>query len=509
MTPKFDLFELVKSLTEKEVKVFRTEILKRQGDHVYIKVFDGILAQEEYEEEKLKANFKGSKTLNNFSIAKNNLYEKVLEVMCELPHHQNIETKFDLFKQQITILVKKSLYKQAIARVNKALRIAEKLEAYRRVFDLQDILREIGRNFLQPQEYLDMLRSLRAKEAWYMEVEQNLQQYRDLFDTSSIAQKIPENLRLTMINSILSNQLLQDESECRSVSAKLYFFRTWNHLYYIQGRDTGWKYFTKRLLQLLEENDHLLADPGKFLVYINTLSDLGLNAIASNEFAVAMDAAERLKAIRKNLKIGDSEALIFNRYWKIQLLYSQKKLDEKSGLKAVESIKDGLRRYKGKLSKTDTKELTHLCATFLVITDRSSEAIQWILKLRDDKLESSRPDLHYFSWLMFLVAHYNLGHLDVVEQQLPSTIHYMREHKTYTPYVRLVLSFFKKAINTRNRAEEMALVIKTRNEMQALFEETEDYRVQDLFDMLAWFDSIREGMPLLRFLKTSAAHGEN
>ena len=502
MTPKTDLFELIHSLTDKEIKAFRAEILKRKGDHTYLKVFELILDMNLYDEAKLKSHFKGTKTLNNFSIAKNNLYEKLLDVLCALPHHQNIESKFDLFRQQITIMVKKSLYKQAIARVNKSLKLAEKLEAYRKVFDLHDILREIGRNYLQPQEYLDLLKSLRNKENWLIEVEQNLKRYRDLFDTASIAQKVPDSIRMTMINSILTHQLMADESECRSISARLYFFRTWNHLYYIQGRDTGWKYFTQRIIELLEENEHLLADPGNFLVYINTISDLGLNAIASNEFKAAMEAAERLNTIRKNLKTGNTEALIFTRYWRLQLRYAQKKADIKSGLTAIESIREGIRRFRGKLSKADTMELRHISSIFLLSIDKNSEAIQWILSLREEKLESSRPDLHFLSWLLFLLAHYSLGHLDVVEQQVPGTVNYLRERKVLSPFVKLLISFFKKVVNIKNRNEERVLLKKTREEMEILFNETKDNRVLELFDFLAWFDAKIEGKPMATQLRS-------
>jgi len=489
MTPKSDLYDLVHSLTEKEVKTFRSEIMKRQGDHVYLKVFDTLLALESFDEESVKAQFTGTKTLNNFSIAKSNLYERVLEVLCLMPHNQNIEYQFDQFRQQITILVKKSLHKQAIARVQKAMRIAEKLEAYRKVFDLNDILREIARNFYQPQEYLDMLRTLRSREAWLKEIEQNLQRYRELFDTASIAQKVPSNIRMTMINSILTHQLMQDESECRSVSAQLYFFRTWNHLYSIQGMETGWKFFNQRIISLLQGNDFLLADPGKLLVYINAITDYGLHSIAANEFAAAMEAAETLKTIRKDLKTGDAEALMLSRYWKLQLVYCRKRLDEKNGLVAVENIRDLLKRFRGKLSKTETMELRHIAGSFLLTIGKSSEALQWILTLREDKLESSRPDLHYFSWIMFLIAHYNLGHLDVVEQQLPGTQHYLREYKTLTPFMRLLLTFFKKVVSARNRSEELALLEKTRHELKVMLEADGDLRVLELFDLFAWLDS--------------------
>jgi hypothetical protein len=491
-------------MTEKEVKVFRAEILKRKGDHIYIKVFDGILEMEIYDEETLKANFDGTKTLNNFSIAKNNLYEKILDVLCTLPHYQNVESKFDYFRQQVTILLRKSLYKQAIARVNKSLRLAEKLEAYRKIFDLHDIMREIGRNYLQPQEYLGMMSTLRSKETWLKEVEQNLRRYRDLFDSASIAHRVPQGMRMTLVASILGHELMQDESECRSISAKLYFFRAWNHLYEVQGRDTGWKFFTTRIIELLEENEQLLADPGKFLVYINAISDLGANAIVAREFRIAMEAAEKLNAVRKSLKTGDAEALLFSRYWRLQLQYAKHRGDVRNGIKAIEQIKEGLRKHKSKLSKADAMDLRFLISEFLITIDHNSEAIPWILSLRDEKLESSRPELHFSSWILFLLAHFSLGHLDVVEQQIPGTQNYLRDRKALPPSGKAVISFLKKSVNAKSNKDQMELLRKLSEDLARLSTEAKEDWMAQLFGFQTWVKAKLEGKLMSEVLRISS-----
>jgi|GEM_PF-2273644 hypothetical protein len=502
MTPKNDLHELIHSLTESEVSVFRKEILKREGQHIYLQVFDAILDMEEYKEEALKKQFKGKKTLNNFSIAKNNLYEKVLEVLCQLPHHQNIETRFDKFKQQVAILIRKSLFKQAMERVEKAIRLAEKMEAFKRIFDLYELQREIARQFLTPQEYLDLLRELRNKENFVKEAETNLARFRDIFDTASIAQKFPPNIRQTMVNGILSQDVMQDPSECRSVTAQIYFFRIWNHLYFIMGRTTGWQFFSEKLIELFEQNPALLSDPGKFFVYVNAISNLAYNSIATGEFAKAMEAAEKLQSMRKELKTGENEALIFCRYWKLQLLYYQKRLDEKNGMLAVEKIQEGLKRFKNKLSKNDTMELIHYVGVFMLIMGKHSEAISWILKNRDDKAGHNRPDLHDLSWILFLTAHFSLGHLDVVEQQVPGTLRYLKERKKLTPFYKALMTFFRKTVHAKDQKEAKELLGRLQNELEELMRQEGDASFLELFNFMAWAESRRSGQSMVDVLRT-------
>ena len=502
MTPRKDLFELIHSLTEREANAFRKEIGKRKGRHLYLEVFEAILKMEEYDERSLKKRFSGSKTLNNFSIAKNNLYEKILEVVAYLPYHQNIETTLYLFRQQITILVKKSLHEQALKRISKAIRIAENHEAYNLLTDLYDLQREITREYLSPSDFLSIQRELRNKEAWVREVDKNLQQYKEFFDKASIAPKAPVHIRRTLINSILGHHMMENVSECQSVSAKLYFYRIWKDLYALQGKE-GWHFFTEKILDLFEENPQMLEDAGKLLVYLNTFSDLGLNYITTRNFEKAEEIAESLQKMRIGIKTGEGEALVFSRYWKIMVSLHQEKPDQEEGLLTVEAIRKGLRKFKTKISKKDEMELVHLVGVFLLSIERPAEALFWILQLREARLSPNRPDLHFFNWLLFLMAHYNRNNFDVIEQQLPGTINYLESHHPLSAYETEVLNFFKKVIKAVDESERKELLIKLRDGIKKLFFASDSDRLQGYFNILAWIDSRIKGIPMIEVLGNS------
>ena len=496
MTPKPDLFDLIHSLTASEQNSFRKEILKRKGKHTYLLVFEAILEMESYDEAALKERFEGEKTLNNFSIAKSNLYEKVLEVLTHLPHHQNLETRFDRFRQQISILLKKSLYKQALVRVKKTIRIAEKLESYRKLQDLYQLHREIARSYLPPKEYVDLHNDLRAKEAWLREVNSNLQRYKELYETATIAPYFRREVRNAMINSILRHALMQDESECRSISAKIYFYRTWNYLYAVQKKESGWQFFSGKIIQLLTENHHLLADPGTFLVFVNTVYDFGLKCIIIGEYDQAEESARQLQSIQKGLKTGENEALIFSRYWKLQLILSQRLLNQSEGLKAIKEVRNGFRRYKDKLSKQDQMELEYLISVFLLSMERPSEAVFWILRLREERVTSNRPDLHYYSWLLFLIAHFSLGHFDVVEQQTPGTENYLKDKKALGPMEKRCMSFFKRVVRAKSGPETRKVMEAFRSDLLSLLSNERYTSFSEYFNLQAWIESRIKMVPM-------------
>ena len=500
MTPKHDLFDLIQSLSNTEINAFRKEVGQRAGKKVYLKVFEAILSMEAYDEASLKTQFKGEKTLNNFSIAKSNLYEKILEILSRLPHHQNLETKFDKFRHQISILLKKSLYKQALQRVRKTIRIAEKLESFRMLQDLYELHREIARNYLPPRDYVNLHNEIRAKEAWLREVNNNLQRYKEFYETANIAPYFRREIRKAMIGSILRHHLMQDESECRSISASLYFFRTWNYLYTIQERDSGWQYFSGKIIDILSENMHMLADAGVFLVYVNTLFDYGYKCIFEGEIDIARDATEKLKGIRKSIKTGENEALIFSRYWKLRMMIAKYELNQEAGMVAIKEIRNGLRKFNDKLSRQDEMELEFMVSVFLLTMERPSEAISWILRLREERVTSNRPDLHFYSWLLFLIAHFNLGHFDVVEQQAPGTKNYLKDKKALGPLEKLALEFFKKVIRAKNMSETREVMENFSNELDLVLGNKRYGTLTENFDIKAWIESRLEGIPLNQYL---------
>lgn len=508
MTPKLDLYDLIHSMTASEQNSFRKEIQKRKGRHLYLQVFEAILEQEEYDEAALKERFKGEKTLNNFSIAKSNLYEKVLEVLTALPHYQNLETRFDKLRSQISILLKKSLYRQALQRVRKTIRLAEKLESFRTLQDLYQLHREIARSFLPPRDYVDLHNEIRQKESWLREVNSNLLRYKELFETATIAPYFRREVRNAMINSILRHSLMQDESECRSIRSRIYFYRTWNYLYAVQKKASGWQFFSGKIIEILKEEKHLLADPGMFLVFVNTLYDFAFKCIIIGDYDDARTSAIELFEMRKTLKTGENEALIFSRYWKLQLIMAQRLLQTETGDQAIKEVRNGFRRYKDKLSKQDMMELEYLISVYLLTIERPSDSIRWILRLREERVSSNRPDLHYYSWLLFLIAHFNLGHFDVVEQQTPGTENYLRERKALGPLEKRALKFFKKVVRAKDMGETRSIMEGFYGDLETLLSNERYASFSEYFDMKAWLRSRIRGVPMSTQIAENAS-GEN
>lgn len=496
MKPKQDLYDLVNSLSSLEVSGFRNEITKRKGKHTYLKLFDALLEMEEYDEYALKKRFKGEKTLNNFSVAKANLYEKILEVIVQLPQNQNMEVEFDHVRQQVSILVKKGLFEQALQRVEKSIRMAEKLEAFRKLAELYEVNREIIRSYYSPTEFLDKSKEMKERDKMLTEVEANLKSYKDLFDQASIAQRAAPNISRMLTGPILIHRLMQDESEALSVTGRILFNRTWKLIYEIQRREGGWKFFSLRIIGLLEGNPHLLNAPANFIVYVDTVTDFGIRCIANKEYDDAETALRRLKKLRKSLNAGENEAMIYLRFWKVRLHHGLKTLLWEQTQLSLKRLENGLRKYRNKISKKDEMELTYLIAQAYLTFGMEKKAIPWIISLRDEKISPNRPDLHLFSWFLFLLAHFSQKNFDILEQQLPRTKQYLKDNQAYGPFEQGLVEFFERSVEALDPIHIRRALEALQKSVEEYHEENPKFRIEDYFELRVWIHAQLEKIPL-------------
>ena len=79
MKPTNQLFDLIKSLTPEEEKQFTLLSSLQQGEKNYIKLYNYIQKQENYDEESVKNHFKNEVFVQHFASEKNQLLHHILK----------------------------------------------------------------------------------------------------------------------------------------------------------------------------------------------------------------------------------------------------------------------------------------------------------------------------------------------------------------------------------------------------------------------------------------------
>ena len=119
------LFDLVNSMTKSEKRYFKLMSSRHTiGDeNNYVRIFDYIDKQVEYNESQLFSHFNGEVFLNRFSITKKRLYDHILSALDSFHSSSSIEAQLHKMLHSADILFEKSLYDQT----RRLLRSAEKL----------------------------------------------------------------------------------------------------------------------------------------------------------------------------------------------------------------------------------------------------------------------------------------------------------------------------------------------------------------------------------------------
>nr|MBA3705381.1 hypothetical protein [Bacteroidota bacterium] len=126
------LFELIKSLTKQEKIYFKTYAKGSKGNtKKYIQLFDAIANQKEYNEQKIRKQFKDEQFIKQLPVAKDYLYKMIMKALRNFDNFNPlIHIVLQKMLHEVNILYDKALYNSCEKVINKAKKLAEESEQF-------------------------------------------------------------------------------------------------------------------------------------------------------------------------------------------------------------------------------------------------------------------------------------------------------------------------------------------------------------------------------------------
>src|ERR1043165_4405581 len=139
------LFELIKSLTPSEKGYFKKFAAKLNdtGKNNNLLLFEAIDCQETYDEAAVKKALKKEKLANQFSVAKNYLYNSILKSLLNYHEDNSVEVTLRNHICEVDLLAARGLIGQAIKLAEKANQLAEKYERFEVMLQLNILQRHL------------------------------------------------------------------------------------------------------------------------------------------------------------------------------------------------------------------------------------------------------------------------------------------------------------------------------------------------------------------------------
>ncbi len=138
------LFELVQSLSPAEKGYFKKYAGRNESSETNtLRLFELIEEQTDYNEAALKKALGKEKQTNQFSVAKNYLYNALLKALTAYNDEHSLEVILRSYFSQIDILIHRGLYHQAQKIAGRAKLFAERVERFDALLQLNTIQRNL------------------------------------------------------------------------------------------------------------------------------------------------------------------------------------------------------------------------------------------------------------------------------------------------------------------------------------------------------------------------------
>lgn len=500
MKPSDNLFDLIKSLNPSEKRHFKLYSQRHVigEENNYLKLFDAIDKQEEYDEAALKKKFQLEKFVLQIHVAKNYLYNLVLRSLNEYHTVDSANIQLRELLSSAEILFGKGLYKQASKIL---IKLKEKAYRYeKQIYVLEVIVLENKIAFaLQDMEAAKKVITLGAdEEDQLLKDYQNARQYKYLSDKLKIFTKTKGTVKrdedTTELDSIIEHPLLNNEQNAISYSTKYSFFHVYSKYFSVKEDYKSAYPYCNKLVHLIESHpDQTTKNPQAYLLALNHLLVILKELRKFDEFAVAL---KKLKSVQSKTIHFQSRAFayIFIHEWNF-LFYTGK---YQECISLLPFLEEGLQKYDNQIT-SDIKLLFYFDVFYgYFVLGQYQQAIKWLNKILNDKRTAIRQDIHNFGMIVNIILHYEMKDFDLLEYLIRSAQRLFEKEKEDHKFELLVLLNMKSLIKVHSAEEKRKMFIKLRNKL--LFVNLENYLIAfsrgssekiilNSFDILAWLES--------------------
>ncbi|MCB0727925.1 MAG: hypothetical protein KDD00_10700 [Ignavibacteriae bacterium] len=485
-----DLFQLIKSLDQSEkryFKIFATMHIKGSDENKYVKLFDAIDKQDEYDEAAIRKEFKKEKFLNQLHVAKNYLYNNILKSLRQFHSEKSKLNELMDILRDVQILYDKSLFKQCRKLLDKAKKIAYTYEKHSHILAVLDWEKTLARTSAyanssekELMEFYDEINDTVGKL-------RNINEYWKLTMESFLLRKKQGEIRdkkdLNKFNEIIKHPLLQDEKQATSFQSKTFYYNI-KGLYYLTNKDyKNLLTYCKKLVDHLENNPILLKEDN----YIASIYNLLLVQIEMKKFDDALITIKKLRDFKSNSPV--MQARIFVTSYDTELNLYLKTGEFEKGVKLIKDIEEGLERLKDKINKESEALFSYNIAYLYFGLGEYNASLEWINKIINDKELTIREDIQCFARILNLLIHFELGNYDLIEYIMKSTRRYLSNKNKLNKFELITLSYIKKLITAGVDDDKMFILHEWKKELNKISDDILEIKAFEYFDFISWLES--------------------
>tara|TARA_B110000046_G_scaffold35847_1_gene39246 strand:+ start:346 stop:1824 length:1479 start_codon:yes stop_codon:yes gene_type:complete len=470
----------------------------QSGEKNYIKLFDSIEKQNEYDEDAIKQQFAGQIFIRHLPSEKNHLYKLILKSLRLFYSENSVSAILAENIQSIDILYNKALYSECGKLVRKAKKIAKSHERFYYLFELikwEKLLleeefqsgqfdRDLNKVIEEEHSVIKKLRNLAEYEILYSKINY-------VFRQGGYTRNVQER---ELVHEIQNHELIKGKNTALSkrAAAACYYVKG---LCAITNNDVEDSFLNfSKVVQIFEENPNLIQDIPK--QYIRSLGNLFYYYIKAGDYKRLFELIDKMRSFQDPPGFNriDIQIRIFLSTNYFEMLAYDRQGEFEKAIDMIESISNKMKEFGEKITKEDEVVFGHLFANILFAAGKYRESLRQINTVLNDNESNLRQDIFSFAKLFNLVIHYELENFDLLDYLIKSTErYYLKKKKTIDVGYAFELTFikgFKQLIKTSKRVEKSHDILEEMEQkLNKLMRDQNERVALEYFDYIAWIQA--------------------
>jgi len=506
-TKSNELFLLIKSMTKSEKGHFKqhSKFNTKTEDSKYIKLFNIIDRQNEYNENEIRIAYKGDRTLNQLHVSKNYLYKSILKSLIQFHSRKINAIQISELYNSSLILYQKGLFSEGIKLIHKCKQLAHKYGKYERIFEIHKLEHSlaISLNRDLPDKYVEnyVIESNDVLEKLY-----SVKEYREIylrllieFRKKRFARK-PEDR--VLYKEILDHPLLENENKALSFESKILYNQIYANYFMAIEDDLMFHQHIKNVVGLFESNE---AHAQEFtLEYVSALNSYLSSLLFLKIFREADVVINKLKKIEENTTPYIKNIIFINSYNFLLVKYILTGEFEK-GAVLVPEIELRIKRLTGK-KKINVEEKFDYTISYIFFGMGDYEnSLKWLNKILSKNQNEVRPDLLSFAHILNLIIHFELDNIVLLEYTVKNSYRFLYKRKKLYKVENAVLGFIRRAYGIDSKEQLTELFTEQYLKINEITKDPYEKIALEYFDLLSWLESKIENKKFADVVRSKAA----
>lgn len=494
------LFQLIKSLNKGDRRNFKLYARLQDGDKKYIRLFDAIDKQSKYDEKRLLRQFEGERFTNQFSVAKNYLYNYILKTLDIF--HQDKISELRIMLHKIEILIGKNLFEQAQKLLRKAKHAAERQERFGEMLELLNFERQILHRLQKSNAFEVFIEGVQQEEEVTLKKMENLQLFYHLYDEIYRYKKRVTSIRgvedeATLAN-LLSDPLLDGPERAISTRARLKQLDILNDVARFKQDYQACIKYSESMVKIYDEHPALKEE--KNLRYIETVHKYGMFLCQIGKVEEGGAAIDKLRQVKT---YNEQETIkVVELYFSSKMALCVELAEVEEGEKVIADFETEFeKRLSGKLMKSVELTIYYLTSLFYIWDNKPSVALGWVNKILNEPRTELRTDLQCMARILNLIIHLELGNEDLLEYNLKSATRFISNRNRMFGFEKMLLKHLRQLANQGPNESSETLLLAFQEDLNLVLEDSFEKRALELFNAPLWVTAKLNGMSPMEYLK--------